>query len=89
MSDGEFHVSRVSGQQVTDAELLADLRRVAQLLNSSAVSRHQYHEHGQYSKGAIEKHFGTWNKAIRAAGLSLSMERNISDERLFENLLIL
>jgi hypothetical protein len=89
MSNGAFHVSRVSGQPVTDAELLADLRRVAQLFNASAVSQPQYRKHGQYDDTTVGRRFGTWNKAILAAGLSLSNEYNITDERLFENLLIL
>lgn len=89
MNEGTFHVSRVSGQPVTDAELLADLRRVAQLLNSSAVSMPKYHEHGQYDFTTVARRFGTWNKAILAAGLSLSNEVDISDDRLFENLLVL
>jgi len=49
MNDGAFQVSRVSGQPVTDAELLTDLRRVAQHLNASAVSQPQYREHGLYA----------------------------------------
>jgi hypothetical protein len=89
MNNGAFHVSRVSGQQVTDTELLADLRRVAQRLNASAVSQSQYREHGLYADTTIGRRFGTWNKAILAAGLSLSNEVDISDERLFENLFTL
>jgi hypothetical protein len=89
MNDQPFHVSRVSGQPVTDSELLADLRRVAKQLNASAVSQPIYREHGQYDSTTVSRRFGTWNKAILAAGLSVSNEVDISDERLFENLLIL
>src|SRR5476651_2706173 len=89
MIERPFHVTRVSGQPVTDTELLADLRRVAQLLNASAVSQPQYREHGRYAETTVGRRFGTWNKAITAAGLSISNEVNIPDERLFENLLTL
>jgi len=89
MNDGAFHVSRVSGQPVTDAELLADLRRVAHQLNTSAVSQPTYQKHGQYDFTTVSRRFGTWNKAIIAAGLSISNEVDISDDRLFENLLVL
>lgn len=89
MNDGSFHVARVSGQPVTNAELLADLRHVAQQLNASVVSQPQYRELGLYSETTIGRRFGTWNKAILKAGLSLSNEVDIPVERLFENLFIL
>src|ERR1700720_3318546 len=89
MSERSFHVSRVFGQPVTDAELLSDLRRTARLLNPSTVSLPQYRQHGTYSDTTVSRRFGTWNKAILAAGFSLSNEIDISDERLFENLFVL
>jgi hypothetical protein len=33
------------------------------------------------------KRFGSWNEALMKAGLEIVVERNISDERLFENLM--
>ena len=88
-STERFKVSRVSGQPVNDDELLTDLRRVAELLAGIRVSRPQYIRHGRYGATTIHTRFGSWNKAIIAAGLSVSHEIDISDERLFENLLIL
>jgi len=89
MSEGVFQVSRVSGQPVKDCELLADLCRVARLFNASVVSQPTYNEHGQFDITTVARRFGSWNKAIIAAGLSVSNEVDIPDERLFENLLIL
>ena len=89
MNEGAFHVSRVSGQPVTDMELLADLRRVAQILNATAVSQPQYRQYGKYDETTVGRRFGTCNKGIRAAGLSVSNEVDIPDDRLFENLLLL
>jgi hypothetical protein len=89
MNNGSFQVSRVSGQPVTDAELLTDLRRVAELLNSSTVSRPTYPRHGRYGVTTFNSRFGSWNKALMAAGLITSHEINIPDERLFENILML
>jgi hypothetical protein len=37
----------------------------------------------------VIRRFGSWNKALLAAGLSISHEIHISDERLFKNLLVL
>lgn len=89
MNNGPFQVSRVPGQPVTDAELIADLRRVAELLGKPTVSRPNYPKYGRYGVSTFNSRFGSWNKALIAAGLSKSHENNISDERLFENLLTL
>ena len=83
-----FQLSRVSGQPVSDAELLADLCRVAQLLGATTVSQPKYAEHGSYDVTTVARRFASWNKALITAGLSLSNEIDISDERLFENLLV-
>ena len=84
-----FQLSRVSGQPVSSAELLADLRRVAQLLGEDGVSSLQYKQHGQYDETTVGRRFGSWNKALLEAGLRLCNECDIPDNRLFENLLVL
>ena len=56
MSKPLFQLSRVSGQAVS-TELLADLRRVAELLAASGVSRPQYGQHGLYGATTIHSRF--------------------------------
>ena len=89
MTEPIFKLSRVSGAPVSDAELIADLQRVAQSLNSNTMSQKQYGTVGAYEYSTVIRRFGSWNEALCLAGLSLSNEINISDERLFENLLVL
>lgn len=89
MTSGNFKLTRVSGQPVGDAELLADLRRVCEMLGSSTISMTKYREHGQYKDTTVARRFGTWNNALLKAGLPLSNEVNLSDDRLFENILTL
>ncbi len=84
-----FQLSRVSGQRVNDREFLADLTRVAKMLSATTVSLPQYKQYGQYDGRNLSRRFGSWNKALLAAGLTLSNEIDIADERLFENILIL
>lgn len=74
---------------VSDVELLADLRAAATSIAKSTVGQKEYRQFGKYDDTTVSRRFGTWNNALRAAGLSLSNEVNISDERLFENLLSL
>jgi hypothetical protein len=89
MSKLAFQLSRVSGQAVSSPELLADLRRVAQLLCAPGVSQPQYREHGHYDETTVGRRFGSWNNALLEAGLSLCNEVDIPNDRLFENLLVL
>jgi len=89
MTKAAFQLSRVSGQPVSSPELLADLRRVAQLLGVAGVSQPQYRQHGLYDDTTIGRRFGSWNKALLEAGLSLCNEIDIPDSRLFENLFVL
>lgn len=83
----QFELTRVSGQPVSDQELLDDLNRVSALIQSSAVTQHKYRQYGHYDDTTVSNRFGSWNKALLKAGLTISNEVNISDERLFENIL--
>jgi len=89
MTEPRFTLNRVPGAPVTDEELLDDLRRVAANLNQETVQMPKYREDGRYDETTVARRFGTWNKALVAAGLKLSNEIGISDERLFENILSL
>lgn len=89
MAELTFKLSRVSGAPVSDDELIADLQQVARSLNSETMSSRKYRALGAFAGTTIEQRFGSWNKALCLAGLSISGERDISDERLFENLLVL
>jgi hypothetical protein len=89
MASNNFKLSRVTGQPVSDAELLADLKHVSEMLNASTVSMPKYGELGKYSNTTLARRFGTWNNALINAGLVVSNEVNITDERLFENILVL
>ncbi|HEY3326446.1 MAG TPA: hypothetical protein VGK14_04680 [Novimethylophilus sp.] len=89
MTSINFELSRVSGQPVDDAELLIDLKLVAKMLGASTVSIPKYREYGQYDESTIASRFGSWNEALLTAGLTVSNEVNISDDRLFENILAL
>lgn len=89
MAEPSFKLSRVSGAPVSEAELIADLQRVAHALNSNTVPQKKYGEIGVYDYSTVIRRFGSWNVALNLAALSLSNELDISDDRLFENLLVL
>ncbi len=89
MKKPTFQLSRVSGTPVDDSELLADLRRVAQSMYADTVPQKKYGALGTYDYSTLIRRFGSWNNALRAAGLTVSNEVGISDERLFDNILVL
>ncbi|ETD37910.1 homing endonuclease associated repeat-containing protein [Pseudomonas chlororaphis] len=84
-----FTLTRVSGAPVSDEELIADLQQASKALGSNTVPQKKYGSVGKYDHSTLTRRFGSWNNALRLAGLSISNEIDISDDRLFENLLSL
>jgi hypothetical protein len=89
MTNSKFQLEQVKGAPVSTDELLSDIRRVAEQAGIKIVSQKLYTELGKYDPSTASRRFGTWNKAVIAAGLDVANEINISDERLFENLMLL
>jgi hypothetical protein len=89
MTDSKFRLARVQGAPVSDQEILDDLRRASALAGTIVLSQRLYSEFGQCDPSTASRRFGSWNKALTAAGLEIANEINISDERLFENIEIL
>lgn len=87
MNDQPFKLERVPGAPVSDSDIIADLKRVAALSANGTVSQPFYRTNGTFDERNISRRFGSWNRALETAGLAISNEVNISDERLFENLL--
>ncbi len=50
-------------------EICAELRRVAELLQTKTLTRKQFSQYGKVSSGTVVNKFGSWTKAILAAGL--------------------
>ena len=74
-------------RNILDDELIDDLKRVAEKLGLSKISSRQYNNNGaKYTAGTIATRFGTWNKALEKANLSLVHQRDVSENDLFKNL---
>jgi hypothetical protein len=85
----KFRLERVPRSPVSDEELISDLRRIADLAGTNAISFRLYRKFGKYDPTTASLRFGTWNKALVAAGLEPGNERDITDDRLFDNLMCL
>lgn len=73
-------------RDIADEELLADLRRVGKELGKNQVTFREYSKMGRFSSGTIAVRFGSWNDAIDKASLTRTLNRNISEDELFQNL---
>lgn len=76
--------------QLTDDEILNDIKATAEQLGTDYISISTYKSHGKYSQCAIQAHFGTWKNALQLAGLRnerMAAElKIISDEAYFDDL---
>jgi len=59
-------------RDVSDEELLDDLRRVAELLSKENLTMSEYQENGKYHPSTIANRFGGWRNSLKKAGLSLT-----------------
>ena len=72
--------------RTTNEEMLADIRRVAELLAKQQITVEEYRSNGSYNPGTIRSRFGTWRTATTKAGLIPGIEWGISEANLFNNL---
>ena len=74
---------------LTDEQLIADLKRVAEVLNSTTFSSGDYQKYGEYSKCTYFRRFGSWNETLKKAGLIPYQQvsgRKISDESILQEI---
>ncbi len=81
----EFHV-RLNRRDISEGEILEDLRRVAAGLQRKTLTSLQYDEGGNFGVTTVLRKHKTWNKALEAAGLEITNRQDISNDELFENI---
>jgi hypothetical protein len=76
-------------RMLTDEELVAELRRVADILGTRTLTREAFRRHSDgVNDAAVARRFGSWANGLRRADLELSpLGRRWTDEDYFENLL--
>lgn len=67
-------------RNITNEELLIDIKRVAALLNKNVLTMTEYDRHGKYSSSTIQKRFNGWGNACSLCGLVNKL--STSDEEL-------
>lgn len=77
---------RTNARYFSNREILEDLKKVAKTLRKNTVSFREYLEYGMFSTKVFRNRFGTWNNALRKAGLGIIREHKITAKVLFDNL---
>lgn len=73
-------------RDIPDDDLIADLKHVSEKLGRKRVTFREYNLVGKFSSGTITVRFGSWLGALEKAGLEKTVERNISNDALFKNI---
>ena len=75
-------------RQITNEDIVADLKRVAVLLGKQAFPGREYARVGKYALSTVEQRIGggSWNNALRTAGLRPYRSVNLSVTDLHDNI---
>jgi len=77
---------RTNAKYFSNADLLEDLWKAAKTLGKNTIGQREYLELGTFSCKPYINRFGSWNNALKEAGLEITVSKTISNEQLFENL---
>jgi hypothetical protein len=79
---------RQAARKMTNDDVLAELRRVARKVGTETLTQEQLEAHSPIATVVIKRRFGSWDNALKEAGLRLTrFGRRYSEEQYFENLL--
>ncbi|MBA4782163.1 MAG: HNH endonuclease [Rhizobiales bacterium] len=73
-------------RNIPDEELLEDVKRVAEKLNSQTLTRGEYEEHGKYGFTTVLRRLGKWSEVLEKLGLGVKVPIYNTNEELFSNL---
>ncbi len=73
-------------RNITNEDLLNDLKKVAKELGKETIIIEEYNKKGKYSIQTFAVHFGSWNNALKNAGLTVNHPMRIEIEDLFKNI---
>lgn len=76
----EFYIN------ISEADLISDIKCVADLLHKTSISTSEYKQYGKYGVTTIIRRFKSWNNCLQKAGLEVGRNINISNNDLFKNI---
>ena len=73
-------------RNVSNEDLIADIKRVADELGKRSVTIDEYNELGKFHNTTLTRRFGSWFKVLKTADLEKTRNLNIPNKELFDNL---
>ena len=70
----------------TDEDVITDLCYVANKLKQDTLTKEEYDKYGKYSGSTLSKKYDGWNTVLKLAGLKLNVNRNITDDEMFNEI---
>jgi hypothetical protein len=80
----DYKINRLS--DYSDESLLDELKRVANLIDKNSLTQKEFNQHSKTNHSTIVKRFGSWNVALKKAGLFIARSAHISTEELFNEI---
>jgi len=79
---------KIRNYDATAEDCIEDIASVATSLGKTVLTRSEYDRQGRFSSSLVERRCGSWNAAIKRAGLTVSplFHKRATDEQLFQNL---
>lgn len=73
-------------RNIPKEEILDDIKRVAEKLDTKTLSKPQYEEHGKFGFTTVLRRLGKWSEVLEQLNLSVNVPIYNSNEDLFSNL---
>lgn len=70
----------------SDADLIADVIRVKSIYKKETITSKEYDVYGNYHSSTLINHGKPWNKILEMAGLKVNLNRNFTNEEMFEEI---
>lgn len=77
----DYKINRLS--DYSDDSLLNELKRVAKLIGKDTMTQKDFNLHSKTNHSTIVNRFGSWNAALKKAGLPVGRKAKITNEELF------
>jgi hypothetical protein len=73
-----YKLKRTSGRNITDNDILDDIKRVDAIVNGDFLTKTQFSEHSSFSVNTAINRFGSWHDALTKAGLTNKSKGEVS-----------
>lgn len=70
----------------SDDEVIADLKRVASMQKLSTLTAREYDKYGKHHSSTLINYYGSWNNVLKLAGMKVILNRNFTNEEMFEEI---